>query len=86
MTLEMRPANSEPNGDWEYTVYCGNLAIGRICEVIGSRPETRWFWTFYMIGGPMRRYGRASTLEKAKAEFSASWEVWKEWAGLEERD
>jgi hypothetical protein len=46
----------------------------------------RWFWTFYMIGGPMRRHGRASTLEKAKAELSASWEVWKEWAGLEERD
>jgi hypothetical protein len=67
-------------------VYCGNLAIGRIHEVVGSRPETRWFWTFHMIGGPMRRHGRVSTLEEAKAEFSATWEVWKDWAALEERD
>jgi hypothetical protein len=35
---------------------------------------------------PMERSGRTATFEEAKAKFSASWEAWKAWAGLVERE
>jgi hypothetical protein len=30
--------------------------------------------------------GKVATLEEAKARFRESWEAWKAWANLEERD
>jgi hypothetical protein len=32
----------------------------------------------------LRTDKRAATLDEAKAEFEASWNQWKAWAGLEE--
>ena len=34
--------------------------------------------------GALRTDNHAGTLDEAKAEFEASWEKWKAWAGLEE--
>ena len=34
--------------------------------------------------GTLRTDSRAAMLDQAKAEFEASWEQWKVWAGVEE--
>jgi hypothetical protein len=34
----------------------------------------------------MKRSDRVASLEEAKDQFKTSWEAWKAWANLEERD
>jgi hypothetical protein len=57
----------------DYTVYCGEWAIGRIYETRGGPVKLRWFWSFTAVSGPMTRSDRVATLEEAKAQFQKSW-------------
>ena len=59
--------------------------IGRIYEVRGSPADLRWFWALG-LNGPMKRSDRFASLDEAKAQSKTSWEAWKAWANLEERD
>jgi hypothetical protein len=45
----------------------------------------RWFWSM-TVNGPITRSNRVATLEEAKAQFQKSWDEWKAWANLEERN
>ena len=79
MALTLRPTGLESPGYndlKDYTVFSGRWGIGRIYEERGARPDLRWYWTLY---GPhagldiIRRDGRASTLEEAKAQLAENW-------------
>jgi hypothetical protein len=85
MALKLRPTGLGSGIDkdrQDYTVYSGGRDIGRIYETRGG-PDHLRFWSF-AVPGPMRRSGRVSTLEEAKAQFQKSWKAWKAWAKLEE--
>jgi hypothetical protein len=60
----------------DFTVLTGEWVIGRVYEVRGS----------LHLNGPMKRSDRVASLEEAKDQFKTSWEAWKAWANLEERD
>jgi len=53
--------------------------------VRGSPPDLRWFWALH-LSGPMKRSDRVASLEEAKNQLQTSWDAWKAWANLEERD
>ncbi len=81
MALTLRPTGLESpvyNDLKDYTVFSGRWGIGRIYEERGARPDLRWYWTLY---GPhagldiIRRDGRASTLEEAKAQLAENWRI-----------
>src|SRR5947209_17350002 len=91
MALTVRPTGLESpayNDLKDYTVFSGRWGIGRIYEERGARPDLRWYWTLY---GPhagldiIRRDGRASTLEEAKAQLAENWRKWLTWAKLRRR-
>ena len=58
----------------------------RIYETRTGPVDLRWFWALHAPSKPgsMRISNQVATLEIAKAEFEASWKLWKVWAGLEE--
>jgi hypothetical protein len=87
MALILRPTGRKGSGAEhnDYTVHCGNWVIGRLYEVQGSRPESRWVWSLHAVYGPMVRSARVPSFEEARVQCSASWEAWKNWAGLIER-
>ena len=88
MALKMRATGfSSPIDEHltDFTVLTGEWVIGRIYEVRGSPPDLRWFWALH-LNGPMKRSDRVASLEEAKDQFKTSWEAWKVWANLEERD
>ena len=88
MPLTMRPTGLGSGIDKDrpdYTVFCGEWAIGRIYETRGGPDHLRWFWSF-TVTGPMARAGRVATLKEAKAQLAKSWDAWKAWAELEETD
>jgi hypothetical protein len=86
MPLKARPVSGPVSKDRpDYTVYCGEWAIGRIYETRGGPDNLRWFWSF-TVTGPMTRSDRVATLVEAKAQFQKSWNAWKAWAKLEEID
>jgi hypothetical protein len=62
-----------------------DCVIGRIYEVRGSPPDLRWFWSLH-LNGPMKRSDRVASLDEAKDQLKTSWEAWKVWTNLEERD
>jgi hypothetical protein len=90
MPLTMRPTGliSPVDKDrQDFTVYCGEWAVGRIYEQRGGPDSMRWFWSLYgMLGKPvdMRTNGRAATLDQAKAQFETAWRQWLAWAELQE--
>ena len=67
----------------DYTVFCGEWAIGRIYATRGGPKHLRWFWSVTATG-QMARAGRVATLEEAKAQLAKSWDAWKAWAELVE--
>jgi hypothetical protein len=87
MPLTMRPTGLGAEIDKDrpdYTVFCGEWAIGRIYEMRGGPDLLSWFWSI-TVTGPMTRWDRVATLEEAKAQLQNSWDAWKAWAQLEER-
>jgi hypothetical protein len=88
MALKMRATGlSSPVDEHltDFTVLTGEWVIGRIYEVRGSPPHLRWFWSLH-LNGPMKRSDRVGSLDEAKGQLKTSWEAWKDWANLEERD
>jgi hypothetical protein len=69
----------------DYGIYCGGWCIGRIYETRTGHEGLPWFWAFHAPSKPgeMRTSNHVATLDAAKAEFEASWKLWKAWAGLE---
>lgn len=54
MPLTMRPTKlSSPvdNDRQDFTVYCGEWAMGRIYEERGGPDHMRWFWSLYGVVG-----------------------------------
>jgi len=89
MALKMRPTGLGSGfykDDVDYSVFCGEWCIGRIYEKRSSPEHLRWFWSLFCPSKPesLRTSNQVATLEIAKAEFEASWNQWKAWAGLEE--
>jgi hypothetical protein len=76
--------------DIDYSVFSGEWLIGRIYESKGFPEAVRFFWSLHgvVLTRPLDIHtsGHAPTLEEAKAQFQKSWEAWKTWANLEERD
>ena len=90
MPLTIRPSGLASPGDkdrQDFTVYCGEWAVGRIYEQRGGPDSMRWFWSLYgMLGKPvdMDTNGHAATLDEAKAQFESTWRQWLAWAKLRE--
>jgi hypothetical protein len=80
MQLVLRHANvSRKGGPWsehDYDVFDGDREVGRIYGV-GGRSDGEWFWglSFRLTGE--KRYGRALSLDEAKAAFKAEYEAWR---------
>jgi hypothetical protein len=80
MQLILRRANiSRKGGPWQhedYDVFDGDRDVGRIYR-LDDRPDSGWFWgvSFQLTG--RKSYGRAESLEEAKAAFRAEYEVWQ---------
>ena len=83
-----RPASSPVDNDrQDFTVYCGEWAMGRIYEERGGPDNMRWFWSLYgVVGKPSKvlTNDHAPTLDEAKAQFEAAWRQWLAWAKLQE--
>jgi hypothetical protein len=68
----------------DYTVYCGDWAIGRIYETRGGPENLRWFWSL-TVNPPMARSNKAATLEEPRRSFSGAGppgrrgRSWKRW-------
>jgi hypothetical protein len=62
-------------------VYEDGRKIGRLREEHApAKPELAWYWSITVLGpgrGRVRTEGHAATLEQAKADFRAHWEVFK---------
>ena len=89
MALTMRPTGLG-HGVYkdvpDYGVYCGEWCIGRIYMARTSPAGQPWFWALHAPSKPgtMRTSNQVASLDEAKAEFEASWKLWKAWAGMEE--
>ena len=70
----------------DYDVFSGEWCIGRIYENRSGPEDQRWFWALHSPSRPenLRIAAQVPTLEQAKAEFEASWKLWKAWAKMEE--
>jgi hypothetical protein len=64
------------------------MCIGRIYETRTGPESLRWFWALNAPSksGTLRTDNRAATLDEAKAEFEASWNLWKAWAKMEQSE
>ena len=58
MPLTMRPtklSSPDDNDRQDFTVYCGEWAMGRIYEERGGPDHMRWFWSLYgVVGKPSK--------------------------------
>jgi hypothetical protein len=72
MPLTMRSTGLASPGDkdrQDFTVYCGDWAMGRIYQQRGGPDSMRWFWSLHGIfGNPvdMRPDDHAATLDQAQ--------------------
>ena len=87
MGLSLHPTDASPtDADWsEYTILRDGRPVGRIFER-HSVPELPWFWSITTIPSDeagIYTYGRAATMETAKADFQANYRRWLTWAKLE---
>jgi hypothetical protein len=91
MPLTMRPTglfSPIDNDRQDFTVYCGEWAMGRIYEQRGEPEHIRWFWSLYgVVGKPPKVHtnDHAPTFEEAKAQLEAAWRRWLDWAQLQEK-
>jgi hypothetical protein len=79
--LILRRANvSRISGEWQhedYDVVDGDRDVGRIYLIHANAGQEAWFWgvSFQLTG--RKSYGRAESLEEAKAAFRAEYEAWQ---------
>jgi hypothetical protein len=78
--LRLHRANlSRRSGTWserDFDVFDADSDVGRIYRVT-DRPDSAWFWgvSFQLTG--RKSYGRAPTLDEAKAAFRAEYLAWR---------
>jgi hypothetical protein len=81
MELILCRANvSRKDGPWsehDYDVFDGDRKVGRIYGV-GGQPDGEWLWGFSFQLTGKKRYGRAPSLDAAKAVFKAEYEAGKD--------
>jgi hypothetical protein len=82
MTLALRPTRLSRDPDRnDWSIHEDGQEIGRLYEdQTASRPEIAWFWSIIVMGPArhkVRTDGRASTFEKAKADFVSAWEAFQ---------
>jgi hypothetical protein len=79
LTLRPTALSSPAYRHWlDYIVVEDGRAIGRMYEDRHAKAELRWFWSITVYVDPMRGIitsGRAATLEEAKTQFRASWQM-----------
>jgi hypothetical protein len=78
--LSLHPTDASPtDAGWcEYTILKQGRPVGRIFER-DSVPELPWFWSIATIPSDeagIYTYGRAATLEAAKADFHSNYRRW----------
>jgi hypothetical protein len=77
-TLILRRANvSRCGGEWQhddFDVFDGDHVIGRIYRV--NAPAEDWFWGVKFTLTGRKSYGKAESLDAAKAAFKAEYERW----------
>ena len=63
----------------DYSIFCGEWCIGRIYQPRTGPAGYPWFWALHAPSKPgtMRTSNQVASLEAAKAEFEASWRLWK---------
>jgi hypothetical protein len=66
------------------------LSVMAITALRAFPDDVRFYWSLHGVvltrAPGIHTDGAAPTLEEAKAQFRKSWEAWKAWANLEERD
>jgi hypothetical protein len=75
MHLQSKLSSLVDNDHQEFTVYCGEWAMGRIYEERGGPDRMRWFWSLYEVVGKPSKVdlnGHAATLNEAKADLEAA--------------
>jgi hypothetical protein len=77
--LLRRASVSRSSGEWQhedYDVFDGDRDVGRI-YLVQSLPAPIWFWgvSFQVTG--RKSYGRAGSLDDAKAAFRVEYEAWQ---------
>jgi hypothetical protein len=83
-TLIFRSAESRKRGEShpeDYDVFDGDRDVGRIYLIDGYDGSEVWFWgvSFQLRG--RKSYGRAESLDEAKAAFRAEYERWQRETG-----
>jgi hypothetical protein len=83
MSLTIRPTGFLRDSDAkDYTVHEDGAEVGRIYEDRRAHlASNRWFWAHNLTGLPQTKsYGRAATLEDAKAQFLEALQVFRAWS------
>jgi hypothetical protein len=79
MQLVLRRANvSRKGGHWQhedFDVFDGDRDVGRIYLVDGHDGNETWFWGVSFDLTHRKSYGHTTSLDAAKAAFSAEYEV-----------
>src|ERR1700730_13028238 len=65
---------AEHDKDAAIAILGGLIPLGAKTDRLEERPDSEWFW-FQLTG--RKSYGRAESLEEAKAAFRAEYEAWK---------
>jgi hypothetical protein len=80
MPLLLRRANLSreggPGQHDDFDAFHGERDVGRVYR-LDDRPDSGWFWgvSFQLTG--RKSYGRAPSLDAAKAAFRAEYEQWQ---------
>jgi hypothetical protein len=80
--LILRRANvARKGGPWQhedYDVFDGDRDVGRIYLIDSNAGAETWFWgvSFQLTG--RKSYGRAESLDGAKAAFRLEYETWQQ--------
>jgi hypothetical protein len=81
MQLTLRRASaSRISGSWQhedYDVFDGDRDVGRIYLMHAYGGTETWFWGVSFDLTHRNSYGRAKSLDEAKAAFRAEYEAWQ---------
>ena len=57
----------------DYTMYCGEWAVGRIMKAAAKPADASWLWTYGQHEDCTLTHGYEATREVAMAAFARSW-------------
>jgi hypothetical protein len=76
MPLKLRPTCLGSGIDKDrpdYTMYCGEWAVGRIMKTAAKPADASWLWTYGHHEDRIPTHGYEATREAAMAAFAKSW-------------